>query len=1209
MSSSVPEASPENPSECCPGGACGPQDGPSRRTFLTLGLTGLGMVAAPSGVAAALGLDPRGLVVVPAEKNLSPEVVRNLFARGTPTEYTGEALRRIGMPVGGGCTGQVYLAGDGRLWAWDIFNPGSFPLGGAAFEGPHYTRPLEVSSPFRQGFTLRTTSRGRTQDRTLDETGFPDVRFTGRYPIGTTTYRAPDSPVEVTRETFSPFIPLSVTDSTVPATVLAFTVRNTSRSSVRVELAGTAENPVCPATRRQQPVLLHAEAYSGDGLRGVEFSAADDTSPQNEDILFEDWESGFGDWTATGTAFGDGPVRPAELPAELRRFGDLTISGARFVTSHDFRGGTGDAATGTLTSREFTIERRYAAVSVGGGDQPGRTCVNVLVDGAVVASATGSDSEPMVARTLDLGEYAGRTARIELVDRSSGPWGHLNVDSIVFTDVPDILFEDWESGGYRNWTVAGDAFGAGPVAPADTPDYFRRPVGEVNDLNVSGTRFVTSHNYRDGGNADDYRGRLTSREFTIERRYVTAWVGGGGRPGTAGVHVLVGDEVVAGFTGTDQEPLSATSLDVGAWAGRRARIEIVDEATGGWGHVNVDRILFSDRPVRRRPLADCPDFGTFSLAALENSAATEVDGAEGATVAVPFTLAPGRSRTVRFALGWHFPTPAPGLFSWLDDGPTLKHHYNTRFAGADAVLRWLAKDRVRLEDKTRSWVRTWYEDSSLPHWFLERTLSTASTLATSTCFRFDNGRFYAWEGIYCCAGTCGHVWNYAQSVARLFPELERDTRQRVDLGLAMLPTGEIKNRGEAGEGWFADGQCGTILRVYREHQMSPDDGFLRRVWPNLRTALDWVVRADGDGDGILEGSQWNTLDAQWFGEVPWISGLYVAALRAGAAMAREVGDTAAAQRYDELAERGSDQLATELWNERYGYFFHRVDPAHPTSVNSNRGCYLDQLYGQTYAHQLGLPRVFPEDKTKTALRNIFRYNFLPDPAGHTAPGIPRGRVYADSGEPGTLMCTWPNGGSTETGQDGPVGYFNEVWTGQEYEFAAHLFAEGLSTEALAVTKAVDDRYSAGKRNPYNEIECSDHYARAMMSYGTYLAACGYEHHGPRGHLGFSPRLTPEDFRAAFTTAEGWGLYRQRREGGRQTSTVELRHGRLRLRTFAVEVPGSVTSAEITENAVNGTVRPPFTTAAGVTGTRVLFTLPHELVLTEGDRFEVTVSAG
>ena len=54
----------------------------------------------------------------------------------------------------------------------------------------------------------------------------------------------------------------------------------------------------------------------------------------------------------------------------------------------------------------------------------------------------------------------------------------------------------------------------------------------------------------------------------------------------------------------------------------------------------------------------------------------------------------------------------------------------------------------------------------------------------------------------------------------------------------------------------------------------------------------------------------------------------------------------------------------------------------------------------------------------------------------------------------------------------------------------------------------------------------------MASYGVFLAACGFEYHGPKGHLGFAPRLGPDDFRAAFTSAEGWGTIAQKRENGR-----------------------------------------------------------------------------
>ena len=91
--------------------------------------------------------------------------------------------------------------------------------------------------------------------------------------------------------------------------------------------------------------------------------------------------------------------------------------------------------------------------------------------------------------------------------------------------------------------------------------------------------------------------------------------------------------------------------------------------------------------------------------------------------------------------------------------------------------------------------------------------------------------------------------------------------------------------------------------------------------------------------------------------------------------------------------------------------------------------------------------------------------------------------------------------------------------------------EGMVQEGLAVTRAVHDRYHPSRRNPWNEVECGDHYARSMASYGVFLAACGYEYHGPKRHLAFAPRLSPENFRAAFTTAEGWGTFSQKDDAG------------------------------------------------------------------------------
>jgi non-lysosomal glucosylceramidase len=107
-------------------------------------------------------------------------------------------------------------------------------------------------------------------------------------------------------------------------------------------------------------------------------------------------------------------------------------------------------------------------------------------------------------------------------------------------------------------------------------------------------------------------------------------------------------------------------------------------------------------------------------------------------------------------------------------------------------------------------------------------------------------------------------------------------------------------------------------------------------------------------------------------------------------------------------------------------------------------------------------------------------------------------------------------------------------------------------ESLILTRAIHDRYHAAKRNPFNEVECSDHYARAMASYGTFVTACGFTYHGPSGSIGFAPKLSKENFKAAFTAAEGWGTYAEVKKGKQQEHRFELNYGKLVLRDIRLE---------------------------------------------------------
>jgi uncharacterized protein (DUF608 family) len=562
-----------------------------------------------------------------------------------------------------------------------------------------------------------------------------------------------------------------------------------------------------------------------------------------------------------------------------------------------------------------------------------------------------------------------------------------------------------------------------------------------------------------------------------------------------------------------------------------------------------------------------------------------------------FTLAPDESATVTVILSWHFPNVDPVI-----NGPDTIHSYAVRFPDAGAVARYVASNYQRLSGDTMAWIATW-NDSTLPHWFLFRAFSNTCNLATTTSYRFANGQFWAWEGIYSCEGTCTHVWGYTQAMGRIFPELERALREKTDYAFAQNPNdGTINFRGTH-SGFAADGQACIILRTYRDHLMSADDAFLKALWPRVRLAMDRLIRQVND-KGLLDGPQHNTLDTAWYGEVAWISGLYLAALRASEEMAKVCADGDYAGKCRQLFDKGSASLVPELFNGEY--FYNKVDPKHLDAINSGTGCEIDQVMGQSWAWQVGLGRIFPKAETVAALKALWRYNFAPD-AGRYHQTMKVGRWYAMPGEAGLLICTFPkpDWDFTKASGKGPAWaalYFNECQSGYEHEVASNMIAEGLVTEGLGVFRAIHDRYSAAKRNPYNEIECGDHYSRAMASYGNFISICGFKYDGPAQSIGFAPRLTAEDFKAAFTSARGWGSFAQKIEGGGMSASLDLKWGKLRVRTLSLEPPAGVAA-----NAVAVTVSGRAVKAAlARQGTQILIALAETAEITAGEKLEIAL---
>lgn len=543
-----------------------------------------------------------------------------------------------------------------------------------------------------------------------------------------------------------------------------------------------------------------------------------------------------------------------------------------------------------------------------------------------------------------------------------------------------------------------------------------------------------------------------------------------------------------------------------------------------------------------------------------------------ASVAARQTLASGESHTYTFLLTWHFPNRR----GW-EGSVIVGNHYTTVYDDAWHVARRMASDLGDLESRTLTFVRA-FTESDLPTAVKEAALFNVSTLRTQTCFRTPDGRFYGWEGCFdnagSCFGNCTHVWNYELATPHLFGALATSMRELEfahatdDDGLMSfrlhLPFDRAREHNVAA----ADGQMGCLVKLYREWRLSGDDALLRSLWPQARRALEfaWIPGGwDADRDGVMEGSQHNTMDVEYFGPNPEIGVWYLAALRACEEMARYLGDDAFAKTCADLFERGSAWIDDNLFNGEY--YRHEIRP--PGSEEAiapglrlkgigardltepelqiGDGCLADQLVGQLHAHLNGLGHLLDPENIRTTLRSILRHNSRTE-----IPAVPfnPSRSYALGDEPGLLVASYPHGNRPAR----PFPYYAEVWTGLEYTAAAGLIAEGMHDEGVGVVETVRSRFDGRRRNPFDEAECGHHYVRAMASWGTVLALTGFGYDGVVGEIRFAAADTV--VRWFWSTGYAWGTVEQRPAGDETAVTIDVLAGEVRLDRLVLDGAGT-----------------------------------------------------
>jgi len=600
-----------------------------------------------------------------------------------------------------------------------------------------------------------------------------------------------------------------------------------------------------------------------------------------------------------------------------------------------------------------------------------------------------------------------------------------------------------------------------------------------------------------------------------------------------------------------------------------------------------------------------------------------------ATLGLRFRLAPGESVQLPFVLAWHFPNLTN---TWNREegvrGRRLGNYYATRFADAWAAARAAIERLDALSADTRAFQRALLE-STLPAPVRDAVSSQISILRTTTCLRTEDGRFHAFEGCHdnagCCPMNCTHVWNYEQALAFLYPELER-TMRLTDFGINTRPDGRMAFRTLLplapetlwGGPPAADGQMGCLLKLYREWQIGGETGWLRELWPHARRALEFAWQKwDRDRDGVMEGEQHNTYDIEFYGPNTMVGTLYLGALRAAAEMADAVGDRDFAAECRALAERGRAGYET-LWNGEY-YAQRVLPPAGPAEglgagtqslqasgelrYQFGDGCLSDQLLGQWFARVVGLGHLLDPDRVRQALAAIFRSNFRRGFFDHANCQ----RIYALNDEAGLLLCSWPRGGRPAY----PFPYADEVWTGIEYQVAGHCIYEGLVEEGLAIVRAARERYDGVRRNPWDEVECGHHYARALAVWSVWLALTGFEWSAVEGRIGFAPRRAGEAFRCFYCAGTGWGTYAQHTSPTGSQHDLAVTWGRLTLREIRLPAPASSGEVAATllapEGAIAATLAPVPPLPNGLP--QVAVRLPAPVTLSAGERLRVQLTAG
>jgi uncharacterized protein (DUF608 family) len=672
---------------------------------------------------------------------------------------------------------------------------------------------------------------------------------------------------------------------------------------------------------------------------------------------------------------------------------------------------------------------------------------------------------------------------------------------------------------------------------------------------------------------DAPQGVLVSPEFVINKKFIHLLIGGGK---SCGVSLSLNGKVVRNANGQDSEQLDWVSFDTAEFAGQKGILKINDNESGSWGHILCDHIVFSDEEIKNLKTGSSGNDGNEILndpqrvqlfADFENNYGTWK----------------AEKRVEKKKEETKKNTPAlpenNGLIITSDE-PTpefYKPYYAVQFDSLAAVAEHWRKNYDTLKQETELFTKTFY-DTTLPKEVIDSVAANLTILKTPTILRQHDGRLWCWEGCNdrggSCAGTCTHVWNYAQAIPHLFPSMERSLRQTEYFESSSDGTGRQAFRSilpiaPGGQGFdAADGQLGGIMKIYREWKVFGNDNWLKLYFPKVKLSLDYMIEKwDPRHTGLLEESHHNTYDINYFGPDGHCGSFYLGALTAFIEMGKyikqspekypEFKDTDLTL-YEELLSKGKKRIVSELFNGEYFIQIVQKDgltnnfaPLNPKDQSAGyeknteivneqgpkyqygTGCLSDGVLGFWIAKCCGIDTdILPKELVEKHLLAVHKYNLKRDLSEHSNPQRPS---YAIGNDGGLLLCSWQHNDKPLL----PFVYSDEVWTGIEYQVASHLMMLGHVKEGLEIVELIRKRYDGVRRNPFNEYECGHWYARAMSSYGLLQGLTGVRYNAAAKTLFIDSQVG--DFRSFLSTETGYG-------------TVIFKNGKAEVKTISGSIP-------------------------------------------------------